>query len=56
MDRNQVKREVIYVLVAKARKPLADFSPKKGSFDNFTTEILKKINFQPGQIILPYDQ
>lgn len=45
MDRNQPKKEVIYVLVAKGRKPLADYSEKKGSFDNFTNDILKKINF-----------
>ena len=45
MDRNQPKREVIYVLVAKGRKPLADFSEKKGSFDNFTSEVLKKITY-----------
>lgn len=45
MDKNQPKREVIYVLVAKGRKPLADYSEKKGSFDNFTSDILKKINF-----------
>jgi hypothetical protein len=56
MNRTQPKKEVIYALVAKGRKPLADFSEKKGSFDKFTSDILKKINPKPGQYILPYEQ
>lgn len=56
MNRSQPKKEVIYSLVAKARKPLADFSEKKGSFDKFTSDILRQISSKPGQYILPYEQ
>jgi hypothetical protein len=56
MNRNQPKKEVIYAMVARGRKPLADFSEKRGSFDKFTNDILKKINTKPGQYILPYEQ
>ena len=50
------RKEIIYALVAKGRKPLADYSEKKGSFDQFTSEVLQKIKPTPGQYILPYDQ
>ena len=56
MNRNQPKREVIYALVARGKKPLADYSEKKGSFDKFTSDILRKINPNPGQYILPYEK
>ena len=53
---NKPKKEVIYAMVAKSRKPLADYSEKKGSFDKFTSDVLKKVNVEPGQYILPYEK
>ena len=56
MNRSVQRKEIIYALVANGRKPLADYSEKKGSFDKFTSDILKKIKPTPGQYILPYEQ
>ena len=56
MNQTAPKKEVIYALVAMGRKPLADFSEKKGSFDKFTSDILRKLKPRPGQYILPYEK
>lgn len=47
-------KDVIYTLIARKNKPLADYTDKKGSFDTFTNDVLKKLNPKPGQYILDY--
>lgn len=50
-------RKIVYTLVSRLEKPLADFSDKRGSFVEFTQDVLKKINLkQTGKMILSYDE
>jgi hypothetical protein len=50
------KREVLYALVARNKKPLADYTERKGNFDQFTMNILKKVSTKPGQYMLDYEK
>lgn len=51
---NTRKKDVIYTLIARKKKPLADHTDKRGSFDKFTNDVLSKLNPKPGQYILDY--
>lgn len=48
------KRKMHYICVAQYQKVVADYSKSKGSYEQFTSEILK--NLQRGRFILPYEQ
>jgi hypothetical protein len=43
-----------YILVAQYQKVVADYSKSKGSYEQFTSEILK--NLKKGRFILPYQE
>lgn len=47
-------KDVIYTLIARKGKPLADYTDKRGSFDKFTKDVLQKLSPKPGQYILDY--
>ena len=49
-------REVIYVLVSRRNKPLADYATRNGAFDQFTSNVLRRLNYEPGQYTLDYDK
>lgn len=49
------KKEMIYALVARNRRVIADFTEKSGSFESFSEEILKTLGPDYGKFFIDYE-
>lgn len=53
---NMRSKEVLYTLIARKNRILADYTEKKGSFDKFSKDVLRKLDRKPGQYIIDYEK